>query len=149
MTSIVSENLPEKAKKCETWQWMPGMLALCIAEPHLLSEGFLDKKYRVMSVCEKGTVACIEISFSVSSNQFYPDITDPATLGCLLSLVRKAWKDPHFHVVPNPSRCKETNETLWDFYGNFMGKSLRGTCFSSEGDALIAALEAHGEYHEK
>lgn len=28
-----------------------------------------------------------------------PDFTDPATLGCLLSLVREAWGDPEMHLA--------------------------------------------------
>ena len=28
-----------------------------------------------------------------------PDLTDPATLGCLLALVREAWGDPEAHLA--------------------------------------------------
>jgi hypothetical protein len=31
-----------------------------------------------------------------------PDLTDPATLGCLLALVREAWQDPYLCAVGDP-----------------------------------------------
>jgi len=34
-----------------------------------------------------------------SDTDWLPDLTDPATLGCLLSLLRGAWDDPLAHLV--------------------------------------------------
>lgn len=66
-----------------------------------------------------------------------PDWDDPATLGCLLALVREAWGDPHVHVAatfegPTCTGWRvrfSVSRSLW-FEGD------------SEAEALIAALEA-------
>lgn len=60
-----------------------------------------------------------------------PDLTDPATLGCLLALVREAWGDPAAHVVPDGD---------WHVYGD-MPETEYGIG-DSEAEALVAALEA-------
>ena len=65
-----------------------------------------------------------------------PDLRDPATLGCLLALVREAWDDPqafvgwfdpHWKVI----RCR--TESLIGFLAG------RG---ATEAEALVAAWEA-------
>jgi len=56
-----------------------------------------------------------------------PDLTDPATLGCLLALVREAWDDRYLCASLSPRK-------LW----MVDGWSLHDT----EAEALVAALEA-------
>jgi len=56
-----------------------------------------------------------------------PDLTDPATLGCLLALVREAWGDRYLCASLSPRK-------LW----MVDGWSLHDT----EAEALVAALEA-------
>ena len=67
-----------------------------------------------------------------------PDWTDPATLGCLLGLVREAWGDPYatVEVFPQPP-----TETLWLTHVVNLRRlhPFRG---ASEAEALLAALEA-------
>lgn len=63
-----------------------------------------------------------------------PDLTDPATLGCLLALVRAAWQDPYLCVVGEPI-------TGWRIDAAVPGvASLYG--FDTEAEALVRALEA-------
>ena len=60
-----------------------------------------------------------------------PDLTDPATLGCLLALVREAWVDPNAHTMP--------------YYGRwavFLSSDQDAGDGSTEAEALVAALEA-------
>ena len=62
-----------------------------------------------------------------------PNFSDPATLGCLLALVREAAGEP---VWVWPDR-EEHGAWEWTLYG---GLGVGG--YSSEAEALVAALEA-------
>ena len=99
-------DLARRAVACKGWRWMPGM-ADCYGRR--LREGdWLDPAAE------------------------FPDLTDPATLGCLLALVREAWGDPTDYVRCGrkwewvTSRCVER----WPPSGD------------TEAAALVAALEA-------
>ena len=73
-----------------------------------------------------------------------PDLTDPATVGCLLALVRSAYSDPWFYV--RPSHTYRPDGVLgWECFGYLPGRdggSWRGSGYASEVEALVAALEA-------
>jgi len=64
------------------------------------------------------------------------DVKDPASMGCLLELVRKTWKDPLAFVFPVPAenkhviRCTQPGE-----YGSYYEGE-------SEAEVLVKALEA-------
>ena len=72
-----------------------------------------------------------------------PDLTDPATLGCLLALVREAWRCV---VVTSPDYdedevgCQGWNVTSWRAV-----ETVRWTMVgegATEAEALVAALES-------
>ncbi len=60
-----------------------------------------------------------------------PDISDPATLGCVLALVREAWGDSAAHAVPDGD---------WHIYGDM--PETEYAIGDTEAEALVAALEA-------
>lgn len=67
-------------------------------------------------------------------NPDLPDLTDPATVGCLLALVREAWGDPHICAVATPDFH---NLPMW------IVPISGGMCSGdTEAEALVAALEA-------
>ena len=75
-----------------------------------------------------------------------PDLSDPATLGCLLALVREAW-GCHVHLrrwaspAPDMSgRDRSTWEPV-DGLGRRLVAGPRVLC-DTEAEALVAALEA-------
>ena len=78
----------------------------------------------------------------------FPDFTDPATLGCLLALVREAWQDPTIGAVQaSDYKTKVPNLTIpsrshWlVMRAGPVGLDVhnRGT---TEAEALVKALEA-------
>ena len=73
--------LARRAVACKGWRWLPGVLT----------------QYG-RAVETPGVVDEVRINFTAHSAPArldpLPDLTDPATLGCLLALVREAWGDP-------------------------------------------------------
>jgi len=98
--------LAKRAVACPGWRWMPGMLPLVVDE-------------------DGDSVACDRVwrtqgGHTVVPAGATPDLEDPATLGCLLALVRLARLDPAWlptcldgealgaWVIDPPSRKRQT-----------------------------------------
>lgn len=62
-----------------------------------------------------------------------PDLTDPATLGCLLALVREAWE--------GQTLCACRHPCGW-LIGSPQHPDYLGDIYDTEAAALVAALEA-------
>ena len=83
--------LAKRAVACKGWRWMPGM--------HTANEERVIGVMRddVLHLCAPLDAALESVSitrvFFDSSGSCLPDLTDSATLGCLLALVREAWGD--------------------------------------------------------
>jgi len=103
--------LSKRAVACKGWRWMRGMLAK-------------DTGLRLDEETDdwEGEV---------------PDLSDPATLGCLLALVREVKADPSIHIRPAVSGKWWVVSKIKDGRVD----SLR-SCFKSEADALVWLLEA-------
>jgi hypothetical protein len=70
-----------------------------------------------------------------------PDFDDPATLGCLLALVREAWGDPDLFVEREQRR---EPARAWSITTKSGPCTCRGGYWygATEAEALVAALEA-------
>lgn len=135
-----NEELARRAVACKHWRWLPGMLEL-------------ESCDRVFDV-DSGVVRMAETDcegeryyFHVGDEYRCPDLTDPATLGCLLALVREARRDAYINVVRDGGGWFIRT---WDSEGNEEVFSLVDGCglagsFGSEAEALVAALEATDE----
>lgn len=112
------ETLARRAVACKHWRWMPGMLAVW---PN-------GNEFRVGQVSGiDGQNYLPNYPSNGWGDEFpdrtkgLPDLTDPATLGCMLALVREAWGLP-----------------IWVRTGDY-GNQIN---HESEAAALVAALEA-------
>lgn len=129
---MMSMELAKRAVACKGWRWMPGMrdmggnVYLGQYANHHDRHGWcrFDRGQWIWGVDDFGL----------------PDITDPATLGCLLHLVREAWDD----------ECA----SVWIDYRTGMAQWMARGChhgvwrpsdadgYYGDAEALVAALEA-------
>jgi len=116
------EDLGRRAVACKYWRWMPGMYLL----PHLDGCECCEDRNFPRRAARLPAVFTTEIDV--------PDLSDPATLGCLLHLVRQAWVQDDMGAFRHKSRwCVEhtpEGSQCSAFYGE------------TEAEALVAALEA-------
>ena len=114
------EELGRRAVACKHWHWMPGML-------------YNHPKDRPDSALRpRGPNAPI---IMCGPGGGLPIFSDPATLGCLLALVREQWGDG-VHLIPDGG---------WYVKGARLknGSTINlGICTKTEAEALVAALEA-------
>jgi hypothetical protein len=133
MTPKEAAALARRVVACPRWRWMPGMRWIVeVAGGQSLGDrsGLILTEWD--AVDDGGRV------FRFGHPAMLPDLSDPATLGCLLALVREAWCDAEIAIVRERdlawivchSLC---NAMLYD------GRYIRG---STEAEALVAALEA-------
>lgn len=123
------EQLAQRAVACKRWRWMPGMLSnKDLRVTRCDDDGYVVGYYENMSYIAE----CVPGSL--------PDLTDPATLGCLLALVRKAW-GPEATVSVNISGFWAVGGATV-LKGKGKGSSINlGIWRATELEALVAALE--------
>ena len=131
-----AEALARRAVAAPGWRWLPGMLQTRGVERHR-----------------------VELTFHVSlpgfGDPWLPDLTDPATIGCLLALVRDAYDDGGVHTYRDLRwlACDGEGTHICAHPGarekrqNGASCCIGGPCHApafgdSEAEALVAALEA-------
>ena len=115
-------DIARRAVACKGWRWMPGMLALP-------SDGMVFTPVRLADEHEWPH----DIGLRV------PDLRDPATLGCVLALVRVAHDDECACVFPidyGPGGVR------WIARLTAGGRDMTQHVHASEAEALVAALKA-------
>lgn len=115
--------------KIPHWQYLPGML---VQEPNrdpvrlgCRVIGALDPRWWVAVDSDGRAVRVYEADFQ-------PVLDDPATLGCLLALVRAAWR---CSVYSEPNGAKG-----WEIH-IYAPTGLQSFVGDTEGVALLAALK--------
>ena len=112
--------LARRAIAAKGWKWLPGMLE--------------SKGLRILRVAPDGYAFAWNQTYHhgwTLGSEALPDLGDAATRGCLLELVRMAWRNATLHARPDGDGW-----CVWS--ANMPGAFL----FDSEAEALIAALEA-------
>lgn len=120
-------DLAQRAVACKGWRWMPGMLT---QHGRICGAGYLVSD----DVDEVGQpfVDCTDTVDEWA--EAMPDLDDPATVGCLLALVRGAWGDQHLHVGRRIAGWGVWTSQSTPF-PECVGKG------DTEAEALVAALE--------
>ena len=122
--------LARRAVACKGFRWMPGMRT--------------NSKFARVVAVDSGTGAPCASEEGATNDDCHavwldgvpllPDLSDAATLGCLLALVRKAWgQEPTGFIVP-------THAGGWSYYTTLIAADWYPG--DTEAEALVAALEA-------
>ncbi len=115
----------QRAVACRRWRWMPGMLA-CL-------EGC--RPIRITEINDAGN--------ALQEAGWLPVLDDPATVGCLLALVREAWGDPRLVAMDQGDAGPRWTLVRWDEeWGTVDARPGHPITGLTEAEALIAALEA-------
>jgi hypothetical protein len=116
--------------------WLPGM--------HTAPEGwrvlYLDRDTGVAVTYRDGTDGGLLMVHPSRVASAHIDLTDPATVGCLLALLREASGDPEAVVGLDSEEGKRGN--WWTNSSNEWARDHDG---ATEGDAIAAALIALAE----
>ena len=135
--------LAKRAVACKEWMWMPGMRLRSIRRYLRIvgcnSDGSFRLSWDDLDRPVEGDSYTAEDLAKAT-----PDISDPATLGCMLYLVRKAWADEGCAAVVSSYTLESGYR--WRVVGGhhqgsrFMAMSQKH--YQTQAAALIAALEA-------
>lgn len=121
--------LAERLVNSSRWCWMPGMRTI--------------NGRRLAVVFGKSRTASVLCDLRDDANSDteelqgeLPDLTDPATLGCLLALVRVAYADPYASVWYSADHNHSGDR--WSYYS----KAFTFSGHATEAEALVVALES-------
>lgn len=121
------EDLGQRAVACEKhFRWMPGMLAVARREPPF--EPVIERRDASWHLPYPGSI---------------PDMSDPATLGCMLHLAREAYSDPGLScTTASYSDGVYLSRVVGGHHHGITFQAMSQQKYSSEAEALVAALEA-------
>ncbi len=122
--------IAKRAVACHDWRWMPGMLCQPDEDGYaarVLHAGTTLATPQTADSYDRGGI----ITRGCIREDSLPDLNDPATIGCLLYLVREAWNDPSL------AACRNMDERTWQ-----IDPTVTDRTGATEAEALVCALEA-------
>jgi hypothetical protein len=117
----------ERLRECKSWRWMPGMVDAC--DYRVIDDRYDTEVPLFLVNYGYETVEWVEADYFGT-----PNLTDPATKGCLIAQIRK--KYPEFHIQPVQYGSETVLYTVYRWLGDELGH------YDTEGEAILAALEA-------
>lgn len=122
--------LGRRAVACTRWEWMPGMR-------YVTPQGAAGRWVMMPDWSGSGErmpfIYVEDTHHSSQHEDVVPDLTDPATIGCLEHLVRKAWDGGI--TIGRRDGC-------WEVYRASDLKIWTDSSTDSYAEALVCALEA-------
>lgn len=132
----MTDDLARRAVECKHWRWMPGMLT---QHGRICGAGYL-----VSDDIDEGGQPYVDCTDTIEDwSDLLPDLADPATVGCMLALVRDSWGWPNAFVCDDGVAWYLTigePGTVARFY--LWPKADDREKYDTEIEALVAALEA-------
>lgn len=137
--------LARRAIACQGWKWMPGMLGWRLNNNGIpYSIRFVKGVESMEALAGVGTGPLVASGYATCDGYWkpddvIPDLTDPATLGCLLAMVRDAWDDECLCILPvdyGPGGVR------WACRLTATGTFCTGQFWPTEIGSLVNALEA-------
>lgn len=125
------QDLARRAVACKHWQWQSGMEA--VRRGRMMDVVTHDGETLARALVRDRSTVYMNGSVNLmwtAVTSWLPNFTDPATVGCLLAMVREAWGDPMLFAFPDafPDRWTVVNVDCGHH--------------ATEAEALVAALEA-------
>lgn len=118
------ETLGKRAVACTRWRWMPGMKTICGIRVTDGSKDWLSGHLPGPTTKGGGWV-------DTKSEGYLPDLSDAATVGCIVDLVRSAFRKPNLCCYSLPIKG------MW-----YLDLDNRSFSANTEVHTLINALEA-------
>ena len=129
--------LSRRAVACKGWKRLPGMRAVGQYPDYPVRVHAFGENLRDTDDMEEpepwGWQQAAPYGDHVYPGPYLPDLQDPATLGCLLALVREAWGDPTY--LPT---CLDAHDEAWVIESPAQKRQTR---YGSYASVLVAALE--------
>jgi hypothetical protein len=127
-------DLARRAVACRHWRWMPGMADQYGDRVTLVTNG--GRLVTTGTLVDDGTLGAFARDSESPDDMHPPDLSDPATIGCLLQLVRDAWRDPAAHCLHDRWADRWAVSVRW------LDLPDARAWAPTEAAALVAALEA-------
>lgn len=140
------EKIGRRALICKHWKFKRGMLVSRLSE--IFSNDWGVLRYRIISIEVGGRVFILSdggfdnFGINAEGDIFIPCFDDPATIGCLVDLVKTAWDDPTigYYCTKDTKGYDLSNTWVVCSAKNVANPKIAEG--SSPVDALLGALEA-------